>query len=255
MKIFGRSDKGIERVRNEDNLYYRTYNNDFALVAVADGMGGHAAGEVASRIAVESLSDFLPVFDDNEEPIDYDAVDLSDKVADIIRSINRNIYLESKVDRSKNGMGTTLTMGLINGQRAVIGHVGDSRVYHLSGKLMQKVTSDHTVVAEMLKDGRITREEMSNHPRRHMLTRALGTSATVEIDLESVSLEKGDILLFCTDGLTSLVNEEEIKQVITDKAGDPKKAVEFLIALANNRGGFDNITIVIVADIGEVDAQ
>ena len=252
MEIIGYSDKGIERKGNEDNFFFKSFKDDLALVAVADGMGGHAAGEVASGIAVAALSRINIPFETEREEDDNE---YGDTVIDIIKNINREIYTESKRDKEKTGMGTTLTMGIITGEKVIIGHVGDSRAYHLSGPLFQRITDDHTVVSEMLKDGRISKEEVSNHPRRHMLTRALGTSGAVEIDVENISLEKGDILLFCTDGLTSLVSDAEIKQVLLEKGDEPEKAVQFMISLANNRGGFDNITVVIVTGIGEVAYQ
>lgn len=251
MKISGRSDPGKERQANEDNYFFRIYEDGFAIVAVADGMGGHAAGEVASSIAVDVITHFTQSDEMPDLADEPTGESFEGSVMALVNKSNVEIYEAAKKDDNKTGMGTTLTIGFIINNRLVIGHVGDSRVYRLSGNVMERLTEDHTVAEEMLKEGRISEDELVNHPRRHMLTRALGTSSEIEIDTEIVSLNKGDILLFCTDGLTSLIEEEEIKQAILDKGSHPMEAVDYLIELANNRGGHDNITLVLVTEIGE----
>ncbi len=251
MRISGRSDPGKERQSNEDNFFFRVYKEGYAIVAVADGMGGHAAGEVASAIAVDVISRFTQSDEMPDFYHEFADTKFEDYVVELVKRANSEIYEAAKNDDNKTGMGTTLTLSFISNKRLFIGHVGDSRIYRLSGNTMERLTKDHTVVEEMLNEGRINKNELINHPRRHMLTRALGTTLEIEVDVEIVSLNKGDILLFCTDGLTSLIEEEEIKQVVLEKGIYPLEAVDNLIALANDRGGYDNITLVIVTEIGE----
>ncbi|NLZ27518.1 MAG: serine/threonine-protein phosphatase, partial [Firmicutes bacterium] len=184
MKVIGRSDPGKERQSNEDNYYLKIYDDETAVLAVADGMGGHAAGEVASFIAVDVLSHFALA----EGAPENFKQDTPGNIRDLINRINDEIYNQARNDPGKEGMGTTFTMGFISGKCLTIGHVGDSRAYHLSGKAMRRMTEDHTVVEAMIKDGRITREEADKHPRRHVLTRALGTSLKVEIDILGVDM-------------------------------------------------------------------
>lgn len=246
MKICGRSDPGKERQCNEDNYFFKTFDDEGAIIAVADGMGGHAAGEVASSIAIDVLSRFVQ---DRDDSFALDEITGEDIKA-LINHANREIYSAGCKDKNKAGMGTTFTLGFIRNNLLIIGHVGDSRVYRLSGKKPEQLTEDHTVVEEMIKEGRISQKEAETHPRRHMITRALGISSAVEIDIVSLELNESDTLIFCTDGLTSLIEEKEIMQVITDKGDHPMKAVDYLVSLANERGGHDNITIVLVTDIG-----
>jgi protein phosphatase len=246
LKVFGRSDPGKERQSNEDNYYFKVYDDETAILAVADGMGGHAAGEVASFIAVDVLSRFALA---EEAPGSFKK-DTPEYIRDLINTINDEIFNQARDDPGKKGMGTTFTMGFISGKCLTIGHVGDSRAYHLSGKVMRRMTEDHTVVEAMIKDGRITREEAGSHPRRHVLTRALGTSLKVEVDILGVDVHEGDVLLFCTDGLTSLIEEGEIGEVILKHRDQPDRAIDDLISLANERGGHDNITLVLVVEPG-----
>lgn len=246
MKIIGRSDPGKERQSNEDNYYFKVYDDESVIVAVADGMGGHAAGEVASFIAVDVLSGSALA----EGMPEMYKQDTPKYIRDLITGINYEIYDQARNDPRKKGMGTTFTMGFICGKHLTIGHVGDSRVYHFSGKAMRRMTEDHTIVEEMIKDGRISKEEADTHPRRHVLTRALGTSLEVEIDIIDVDVDEGDVLLFCTDGLTSLIEEEEIREVVLMYRDHPTEAVDDLISLANERGGYDNITLVLVVELG-----
>ncbi len=252
MKIFGRSDPGIERQSNQDNYFFRVEGRH-ALIAVADGMGGHAAGEVASFIAVDVLSRQTK-FGDMTELCERCSPDRDKSVIysieQLVSKANYEIFEEGNKDSNKMGMGTTLTVGFLCDNHLFIGHVGDSRLYLISGNKMNKLTRDHSIVEEMLLDGKISEEEAANHPQKNMLTRALGTYVDVEVDTDNLLLDEGDIILFCTDGLTSLVREEEIKEIVIQKQEEPLEAVDYLIDLANSRGGHDNITLVIATEVG-----
>ncbi len=249
MKIIGRSDPGKERQSNEDNFFFRV-DGDHAVVAVADGMGGHAAGEVASSLVVDVLSRYVmdaSISELCELCADNDIIEFIQKLID---EANYEIFETGRQEADKFGMGTTFTMGFICHNYLVIGHVGDSRVYLISDNKMRRLTNDHSVVEEMLREGKITAEEAKSHPQKNMLTKALGNSLHIDVDIETVHLKEGDALLFCTDGLTSLIEEAEINQMVCDKSASPLEAADDLIMLANDRGGYDNITLVVVTELG-----
>lgn len=220
------SDIGQVREGNED-----AYLVVAPLYAVADGMGGHRGGEVASSLALETVQQ---LFERREGT-------LSDQVA----RANRAVYDRSQSDRSVSGMGTTLTAALIDGDELHLVHVGDSRAYLLHDGRLTQLTEDHTLVRRMVEEGEITPEEAETHPHRSILTRALGVDERVQVDEGDVRVETGDRLLLCTDGLTGMVPEEQIRQIMLE-AEDPQEVVERLVKVANRAGGIDNITAVVV---------
>lgn len=225
--------QGRIRERNEDSVFPETSGaGDGPLLAgVADGMGGHVAGNIASALALTMAT---------EDPADAD-IDIADRV------LAGNQAIRDRVSDEPNlaGMGTTMTLGLFpEDGSATVGHVGDSRCYLLRDGDLKRITSDHTVVAELVELGHIKDEDVETHPQRHLLTRSLGLGP-VKVDTEQLDLEAGDRLLFCSDGLTSMLNDREIKAIL-DSGSDLEATVWMLIEAANAAGGIDNITVAIV---------
>lgn len=223
------TDTGRQRRANEDSLLARS-----PLFVVADGMGGAQAGEVASRIAVESFQPGLP---DASEP------ELA--LAELARAANTRIHELSHVNAEQAGMGTTLTAVYVGEQEVAIAHVGDSRAYCLRDGQLQRLTDDHSLVDELMRQGRLTPEEAIEHPQRSVITRALGPEGIVEVDTRSFRARPGDVYLLCSDGLTTMISEEQIASILLAHAG-LRDAGEALIAAANQAGGRDNITVVLL---------
>ncbi len=246
MQVVGLSDRGRERSRNEDNFLFRT-GSALTLLAVADGMGGHVAGDVASSLAVSVLE---RCWDEllRENPVPDNQ--LSGIIKNMITEANQTIFTQSVDFAANQGMGTTLTMGMLSGLNLVLGHVGDSRAYLIEDGGIKLLTEDHSLLEQLIQQGSISPEEAQGHPQRHILTRALGTTQGVEIDLMETELKIGSTLLLCTDGLTTLVQDDEILDIIHTRLDDPELAAASLINLANSRGGYDNITVVLATGIG-----
>jgi protein phosphatase len=231
MKFAACTDVGRVRKGNEDA--FLTAKN---LFAVADGMGGHMAGEVASSLALEGLQKEV------ERGAKTDPEELLLRAAQLA---NQTVFKNSLGKSDLQGMGTTLTAALKVGRKLIFAHVGDSRAYLLrTGELVQ-LTQDHSVVAEMVRRGKLKPEEAESHPARSILTRALGTEPRVEIDLLSQDTQKGDRILLCTDGLTSMVSRDRVRE-IASRAHPLEEICEELVAQANANGGEDNITVVLV---------
>jgi PPM family protein phosphatase len=217
---------GLVREGNEDS-----YLTDEPLFAVADGMGGHRGGEVASQLAVETL----------EKLFKKGIGELPDQV----QEANRVVFERSVVDEKVAGMGTTLTAALVEGDRVRLAHVGDSRAYLLREGGLRLLTEDHTLVNRMVTEGEISKEEAQTHPQRSVLTRALGVETVVDVDDDTVQVRPGDRLLLCTDGLTSMVSEQAVEEVLR-AVPDPQEAAQRLVQLANEGGGSDNTTVVVL---------
>ncbi len=236
------SDLGNVRTNNEDCGYF-VRPNDHKLRAgrgflgiVADGMGGHAAGEVASKLAVETIRTIYYQRDENIEECLFFA----------FTNANRQIFQEAQKNSSRKGMGTTCTAVVICGSEIYYAHVGDSRLYHLHRGRLKQISEDHTYVNELLKKGAITQEQADIHPERNVLTRAMGTQNRVDIDVDKIEddFEEGDRLLICSDGLYDYFNNTEIESILLEKS--LKEAAYELINTAKSRGGHDNITVVII---------
>jgi len=237
------SDVGSVREQNEDafhTLLGTGSDNELfdALLIVADGMGGHAAGEVASEMAVTNLPKHL--VEGMSSANDQD--DLAEILSESVRKTNRDIFDKSKEDETR-GMGTTLTVGMVVENEFIYAHVGDSRGYLLREGSIQQFTTDHSWVAEQVALGILTEEQAENHPRRNIITRAMGLDSTVEVDSGSIKLALLDQVLLCSDGLHGLVKSEEILEICEEE--EPDDAFQSLIDMANDRGGHDNITVVI----------
>ena len=253
LRIAARTDQGRVRKNNQDSIYSGTIklpSGSARLCIVADGMGGAKAGEHASRIASEVTQTQLQHDVDGQAPPDDSAwQNLLRKAA---RAANSRVYEEARADAERKGMGTTLTIALIVADRLHIASVGDSRAYLLNasgvtedGATTAQLTSDHSLVARLVDIGQITPEQARTHPQRNLLYRSIGTDPAVEVDTLSEQLEPGDIVLLCSDGLVNHVRDEEIARVALEQT-DPDRACEQLVAIANERGGRDNISVVIV---------
>ncbi|MBI2942585.1 MAG: Stp1/IreP family PP2C-type Ser/Thr phosphatase [Candidatus Wallbacteria bacterium] len=232
---------GLRREHNEDNYYiFDPQGCDTTgrgmLFAVADGMGGHAAGETASRIAVETLRSYYT-----------EAMNGSfrDALERCILDANARIYGQAQTSPILKGMGTTLTVAVLSNTTLNVGQIGDSRAYLIRAKTITQLTDDHSLVAEQIRQGLLTEEEAANHPARNIITRALGTKEKVEADYSNCTLEVDDRVLVCSDGLHGVVTNEQILEIAL-AAPDSAAACEQLIARANEGGGPDNITAILV---------
>jgi serine/threonine protein phosphatase PrpC len=234
-----RSAIGLVRQGNEDSGFVSPQ-----LIAVADGMGGHAAGEVASRIAVQVLHSLVPTLVSTE--IDQDSVE--DLLMHSLHSIDSEISVVTDEEIEKRGMGTTLTALLIRDKYISLLHVGDSRCYRLRGNTLEQLSNDHTVIQELLDQGAISQAEAAEHPQRSMLTQALRGDGDVTPVLQMYEVKKGDRYLLCSDGLSGVLTEKEIKVGL--KKSDKADAVKFLIDATYVNGAPDNVT-VLIADISD----
>lgn len=235
----GLTDPGKVRKNNEDSLLVGE-GRDETLFVVADGIGGFEAGEVASSIAVDVLKDVGP----------------SDSLEDAIREANRRILAAARGDAKFHGMGTTVVAMRFGGTGeepiAQISHVGDSRAYLLRGEELKPVTEDHSLVAELVRSGDLTRDQASEHPQKNLITRALGAEEEVDVDTVVLPVEPGDRLLLCSDGLSDMVSETRMLMILTSNPENPERAVRALVSAALEAGGADNVTVVVV-DVREED--
>jgi len=223
-----RTDTGRQRTANEDAYFARS-----PVYAVADGMGGAQAGEVAAGIAADVFEEHFP-----------DGVDPERELTQIASEANRRIYELARSDSSRSGMGTTLTGAVVSDDEVSIVHVGDSRAYLLRDGELRQLTRDHSLVEELRRRGQLTVEEAEEHPQRSIITRALGPEADVELDVHTHQARSGDVFLLCSDGLTSMVREEQLHEILTE-SDSLETAVNRLVAEANRAGGRDNITAVL----------
>lgn len=221
------TDKGIKREQNEDCIY-----GDGRLFIVADGMGGHSAGEVASAMAVDVVSEILKNCENDFEE-------------NIIRAINKaNEVVKRDAVHEKAGMGTTIDVCIVDNDEVHIGHVGDSRVYILHKDIIEQITDDHSYVQMLLDKGEITEDEVKGYPMKNMITRAVGVSETVKTDYYTKKLQPGDVLVMATDGLTNMIADEEIAAIISHN-DSLTVSVSDLIKKANENGGDDNISVIL----------
>ncbi|MCQ2500339.1 MAG: Stp1/IreP family PP2C-type Ser/Thr phosphatase [Lachnospiraceae bacterium] len=236
MKVFSATDVGQKRQMNQDFLFTseESVGNLPNLFVVADGMGGHNAGDFASRYGVSVLVENVKK-DKNFNPVKI--------IRAGIEAANREVIEQARRDPSMTGMGTTMVVATIVGGYAYIANVGDSRLYLVSDELVQ-ITQDHSLVAEMVRLGELTPEEARKHPDKNIITRAIGTSEEVRIDFFDMKMEEGEMLLMCSDGLSNMVEDEDIYDIVK-KVEDPGKA-QALVDQANANGGKDNIAVILV---------
>ena len=240
MKGFARTDIGKARDMNQDYYYIPSSENDLQIYILADGMGGYNGGEIASKLAVQTVRDYI---ENNFDKIEHTKEEILNMIKKSMENANSVVYEESKKDDNLQGMGTTLDVCFIYNNKIYIGHVGDSRVYLIRKEIARKITKDHSYVQQLVEDKKITREEAEHHPKKNMLLKALGCTSYVEPDIRARNIEKDDIFLMCSDGLTNMVEESKMYEVVEQYK---EKAPEILVNLANDAGGDDNITVITI---------
>jgi protein phosphatase len=242
------SDVGRKRKGNEDAL---VLNPEQRLYVVADGMGGHAAGEVASKVAVDAIAEFVELTGGNQEitwpfglddSISYEG----NRLKTAVRHANTRVIEATRESAEYEGMATTVAAVLVDGDVANLAHVGDSRIYLFSNETIEQLTRDHSWVNEQIENGAISPEQARSHPLRNVVTRALGGRPDLVVDIQSRRMATGDMLLLCSDGLTTMVTDEDIARILREADGDVTKAATALVSEANERGGEDNITVVLL---------
>ncbi len=240
MRAFATSDVGKTRQINEDFYYISSEYEPIKLFIVADGMGGYNGGEIASKLAVESARRYIQ---SNFESAKNDKESLLNLVKNSSMYANMIVYEKAMKNEELKNMGTTLDICLIYENKAFISHIGDSRVYRIRKDFMRRLTKDHSYVQQLVDEGKITKEESVNHPKKNMLIKALGCTEYIEPDVTVKGFIKGDIMLMCTDGLTNMIPENEILKILKENLDNPSKV---LVDKANELGGLDNITTVII---------
>ncbi|MEN6419043.1 MAG: Stp1/IreP family PP2C-type Ser/Thr phosphatase [Clostridiaceae bacterium] len=225
-----------KRSHNEDSYLLPPEGCELCLFAVADGMGGHAAGAVASKLLVDGLSGNMLSFGEGHEV---------EELKNAIERVNLSVYETAEEDVSLRGMGSTLVCALILGDKYIVANVGDSRLYHFDGETISRITTDHSLVEQLVMIGSITKKQARIHPQRNIITRAMGISPVVDVDLFECDWEPGDVLLLCSDGLHGSVEDEDIAEALQSDLNLETKC-ELLVRRALNNGGTDNITIILV---------
>lgn len=243
IKAYAKTDKGKVREMNQDYFEISNSLDQVQIYILADGMGGYNGGEIASKLAVETAGNYIK---NNFEEIEKNRESIIQLVGSSMEYANMVIYEKSKEKPELQGMGTTLEVCLIHNNKAYIGHVGDSRVYRIRKQFIRKLTQDHSYVQKLVKEGTITKEQADHHPQKNMLMKALGCNAFVEPDVMVRGFLKDDILIMCSDGLSNLVKQEEIYRKASENI---EQAPKELVELANSRGGYDNITVVVIKNI------
>ncbi|EFR32878.1 MAG: Stp1/IreP family PP2C-type Ser/Thr phosphatase [Peptoniphilus harei] len=235
MKVVSATNVGNYRKNNEDSYYVNESKN---LYVLADGMGGHLAGERASKMATEIIGED---FAGEREVISID--DAIEILSSSIRDANKKIYDSSQENEDYRGMGTTLSSGLILDDVLIYSNIGDSRIYRINEE-MEQITQDDSFVNYLIEIGEITEEEAKNHPKKNVLTKAMGTTSDIEVIVNTLNIKDKDVFLFCSDGLTNMVPDEEIFKIV--KENSPEEARDMLLDLALKNGGMDNITFILV---------
>jgi protein phosphatase len=238
MRIYSATDVGQKRKMNQDYVFVSEapVGNLPNLFVVADGMGGHNAGDFASSHAVQTLVNEI------REDADYNPVKI---IRHAIETANTEIIEQAQSDEKLRGMGTTMVVATIVGQYAYVANIGDSRLYVIQEEIRQ-ITKDHSLVQEMVRMGELNAEEARNHPDKNIITRALGAEKTVDIDFFDLKLESGNVILMCSDGLSNMVEDKKMEEIILDTGVDLETKGETLVQEANRNGGKDNIAIVLI---------
>lgn len=240
MKVFAKTDLGKARDINEDFFYISSDEDPLKLYILADGMGGYNGGEIASRLATNSVKGYM---ESNFMQIEHDKESILKLIGSAIEYANMVVYEKAKETMGLENMGTTLEVCLIYNNKAFIGHIGDSRIYRIRKKIIRKITKDHSYVETLVQDGTITKEEAENHPKKNMLMKALGCTPFVEPDITVKGFLKEDIMIICSDGLTNMVPEQEI---YNDALSNINTCCTNLVNRANELGGYDNITVIAI---------
>lgn len=242
MKFAAKCDRGMVREKNEDSYNIISgYKDVPTTFIIADGMGGHNSGEIASKTAVDFISKSVLEFP--EKKIANGDIPLF--IKQIIEDANREVINVSKERIENYGMGTTVIVASVWDDNLYIGHVGDSRLYLIRDGKMERITTDHSYIEELVQNGTLTREEAENHPQKNIITRALGCFDEIVVDTYVCEIRKGDYFVLCTDGLTNMLSENEIKDIVLS-ADNPETACDALVRKANENGGEDNITVIVI---------
>lgn len=234
------SDIGKKRIANEDSYFVSEFIENNGYIIVADGMGGHKGGATASKMTVDCIRECFSKnlkFENQSE--------IRKILKESIEKANKTVYDAAQKDSMLIGMGTTVVLCLVEDNNLYIANVGDSRLYHISKDKINQVTKDHSVVQELIDRGEISENEAESHPNKNLITRAVGSSEEIEIDFYKFQAQKDDIIVICTDGLSNMIRKDEIKKIVTDE-DNLELAVKKLVDEANNRGGFDNITVAAI---------
>ena len=243
IKAYAKSDLGKVREMNQDYYYISNSLDEVQLYLLADGMGGYNGGEIASKLAVQTAKNYI---ENNFKEIEKDRDSIIQLLGSSMEYANMVVYEKSQEKPELHGMGTTLEICLIYNNKVYIGHIGDSRIYRIRKEFIRKLTQDHSYVQKLVKEGKITKEQAEVHPQKNMLTRALGCNAFVEPDVMVKGFLKDDILVMCSDGLTNMVKTEIIYQ---EASKNIEQAPKELVRIANENGGKDNVTVVIIKNI------
>ncbi len=243
MQIYTKTDIGRVRKINEDYMYASSAEDKLKLFIIADGMGGYNAGEVASKLATETAREYIQK---NFEKRKSSKEEIENLIKDAIIYANSEVYNKSETNKEFSGMGTTIDICLIYNSKLYIGHVGDSRVYRIRKDFIRKITRDDSYVQTLIEDGTITKEQAFNHPRKNMITKAIGCDKTIEPTVYTKTFIKNDIIILTSDGLTNMLKDKEIFDLV--KANNENIA-DILVDTANKNGGNDNITVIVVKNI------
>ena len=240
MKFIGLSDVGKVRETNQDYYYIPKEDEEIKLAILADGMGGYNGGEIASKLATETIKNYIS---NNLYSTLPEKNEIEKLILNAIEYANMVVYEKSKENENLSGMGTTLEVCLIYNNMVYVAHIGDSRVYLIRDNKIKQLTTDHSYVENLIKEGKITKEEAINHPKKNIITKALGCSAFVEPDIMQIKIKSQDIIIMTSDGLTNKVRDEKIYEIINKNI---EASVESLIKEANELGGNDNITTIVI---------
>ena len=240
MKVFAGTDIGKVRQMNQDTYFISEEAEEPKIYLLADGMGGYAGGEIASNLAIHSVKQYIQ---SNWEKISKTEKEILKLIKEATKYANSSIYEKANQVKELEEMGTTLEICLIYEEKLYISHLGDSRIYAVSNDKIERITNDHTYVEKLVKDGTISREEAKNHPKKHMLIKALGCASDAEPDVFARTWDKEEMIVLCSDGLTNMLTEEEIQDIILNDPICPEKT---LINMANQVGGLDNITVILI---------
>lgn len=244
MTYFGISNIGKSRKDNQDKIFIPDEKSVVKYFIIADGMGGVNGGEIASGIAIETIKDYI---NENLENIEFEKEQIEELLRGAIARANKFIFQRAEREEELKGMGTTVVIALLYGNRVYIGHVGDSRIYRIRKNIIRQLTKDHSYVQALYNEGSITKEEAENHPQKNILLKVVGCEETVEPDFMVKGFIKGDVLLMCTDGLTNMVSVDEIYDVVAKGKSNVKKACKKLVDMANENGGYDNVSVILIS--------
>lgn len=240
MRVYAKTDIGKARQMNQDFYYISQKNEDMCLCILADGMGGYNGGEIASSLATNSAKEYI---EENFDKIEHTEKEVMNLIKYAMEYANKAVLEKSKENEELEQMGTTLEICIIYNGKAYIGHIGDSRIYRIRKNIIRRITTDHSYVEKLVKDGTITREEAFYHPKKNMLMKALGCNEAIEPDIMVKEFLENDIILMCSDGLTNMLTEEAIYNIVQE---EPKTACEKLVKKANENGGYDNISVILI---------